>query len=232
MSSRRYPTRATTTPASTGGATRRSRTSHGRIGPPPTRSGRSPSSSRTATPETRASSARRAASRTSRDRARPTVRARATAAAGTATTSEGATTDSRAWVRSAPASVRARVRPTHAAYPANGATTASGATQGLRRSQPGGARRVRAASSASPTPRVHATSPTTCGHRPREPARSTAPSPQGADVRAAGNSEVAPRKARVAAANGRSQNATLPAATVSNATATTGRFSRTASRTG
>ena len=80
-----------------------------------------------------------------------------------------------------------------------------------------------------PMPRVHAISPTAWGQNPRAPATSTAPSPQGADVRAVGSSDEAPRNARVAIARGCSQNARLPAATVSNATTTTGTFSRSAS---
>ena len=88
---------------------------------------------------------------------------------------------------------------------------------------------MQAASNARPTPRVHAISPTAWGQSPRAPATSTAPSPQGADVSAVGSSDEAPRNARVAIARGCSQNATLPASTVNNATTTTGTFSRSAS---
>ena len=202
-------------PASSGGATSRSSTSHGRIGPSPTRSGKL--AEQQPYGDARDQGQQREAGRQpdlagpgAADRSGPAT----AAASGTATTSDGAAIDSRAWVCAGPASVRGqgRRRPRRRTR-----RTARGSPRAPPRAARAASREERAgctaASSASPTPRAHAISPTTCGQNPRAPARSTAPSPQGADVSAVGSSDEAPRNARVAIARGRSQNATLPAST-------------------
>ena len=142
--------------------------------------------------------------------------------------SDGAATDSSAWVRSGPSSVRGTVTAAHTAYPANGRTTASGASQG-RRAQPAvrGAQ-VTAASTARPSPTVH--SDLADDVRPQPPPAGQvdrAQPPAAPTSRPAGSSEVAPRK-RLGCARPRAQRRTPgcpPTTGQQRRPATTGTFS-------